>query len=1061
MSTQANVVLRFFTSGQNSVTGVIDRLTLKKKELTKPATIPIDAEDNASVTIDKVRAEADALNKKRAEIPIGTNSSKFKADMLAIDMRLAKLNKYLAQPDVELQGLGQTLMGIYRIDAAMDKLNGKTAHVRVSSDKNILSRMFSGSGGGGAFSGPFAGVAGVGSGASAGVIEALTSPVGAAATAAALPFIGTGLAGGLLGAGGAGLAGLGVAGGLGAGTSTPEDMMKAQNSLASAQLRQSTAQASLLKLQKSGKATATELAQAQDRLAIASDAVTLAQQKLDKMPPLASKQVEAAQDAFMNLGADARTALGTIGASFAPVMANIFKVADSTLKKLTPVFTRAETTISGPFQQVGVILMKSLASPAVVTAVTALAKAFGEFLVGFSPQIPGIVNELANGITGMATAFTDHPGMIKGMGSVLAFLLKIPGFVGEALGALTRVTSWLIGGLPHAVSIGLDAAREFFIDVGHDIEAVWDSVFGSVKNTTSSATSFLSSIWTTIIGPFKAGYNFVLGIFNGIKNFITTNFDAWWAQNGEAVIAIWNGIWIRVKEIASTIWAGIVAVAKGFFGALSIIFQVGKTIILGLWGAIWPIVKAVFQAAWTVIQYAVQAGWIIIKTAFQVGAAVLTLLWKTAWAIIKLILQQAWAVIETAVKIGWDIIVGLFSAFINILTGRWGAAWNNIRNMFIQVWNALRSFLQGSLTRMWQTIVTTWSNVFQFFRTVPGKILNAIGSLANLLVQVGRNVIGGLFNGIKQALANVGHWIRVNLVDPIVDAVKHFFGIRSPSTIMAGIGGHLIGGLLRGMLRNSPTKFIGKIFGGLPQALGAIVSKGLVALAHLPAKALKALGSVAGKIGGFFAHLFGGGGKGGVGQWMGVVLQALALNHLPASLAGQVLYQISTESGGNPNAINLTDINAQRGDPSRGLLQTIMSTFMAYHVAGTSGNIYDPLANVAAAINYAKHVYGPSLMSGGMGLGSGHGYQFGTNSAARGWRWINEGGPNPALMHFQGGEKVIPAGAVRGGDGASAPTIYNINVASSPLATPSDTGRAVVGAIQAYERGSGKGWRTN
>ena len=98
---------------------------------------------------------------------------------------------------------------------------------------------------------------------------------------------------------------------------------------------------------------------------------------------------------------------------------------------------------------------------------------------------------------------------------------------------------------------------------------------------------------------------------------------------------------------------------------------------------------------------------------------------------------------------------------------------------------------------------------------------------------------------------------------------------------------------------------------------------------------------------------------------------------LPQSLAPQVLYQMQTESGGNPNAINLTDINAKAGDPSRGLLQTIGSTFSAYHVPGTSTNIYDPLANIAAAINYARHRYGPSLMSGGQGMGSGHGYDSG------------------------------------------------------------------------------------
>lgn len=67
---------------------------------------------------------------------------------------------------------------------------------------------------------------------------------------------------------------------------------------------------------------------------------------------------------------------------------------------------------------------------------------------------------------------------------------------------------------------------------------------------------------------------------------------------------------------------------------------------------------------------------------------------------------------------------------------------------------------------------------------------------------------------------------------------------------------------------------------------------------------------------------------------------------------------IERESSWNPRAINLTDSNAAAGDPSRGLAQTIMSTFLANHVPGTSMNIYDPVANVAAATRYIVRTYG-------------------------------------------------------------------------------------------------------
>jgi SLT domain-containing protein len=152
--------------------------------------------------------------------------------------------------------------------------------------------------------------------------------------------------------------------------------------------------------------------------------------------------------------------------------------------------------------------------------------------------------------------------------------------------------------------------------------------------------------------------------------------------------------------------------------------------------------------------------------------------------------------------------------------------------------------------------------------------------------------------------------------------------------------------------------------------------------------------------------------SGGVMQWDGLVKRALAMEGLGAYLASQVEYQMMTESGGNPRAINLTDSNAQHGDPSRGLLQTIMGTFLRYHWPGTSMDIYNPLANIAAAINYARQVYGPTLMRGGMGMGSGHGYSLGTIGASPGWAWVGEFGPE--LVRFLGGETVLDAATSRG-----------------------------------------------
>ncbi|MER6979360.1 transglycosylase SLT domain-containing protein [Streptomyces carpinensis] len=91
--------------------------------------------------------------------------------------------------------------------------------------------------------------------------------------------------------------------------------------------------------------------------------------------------------------------------------------------------------------------------------------------------------------------------------------------------------------------------------------------------------------------------------------------------------------------------------------------------------------------------------------------------------------------------------------------------------------------------------------------------------------------------------------------------------------------------------------------------------------------------------------------------WIRHSLAVMAKNGIPGTYNG-IYRNVMRESSGNPNAINLWDSNAAKGTPSKGLLQVIAPTFSTYHVPGTSWNIYDPVANITAACNYAYHRYG-------------------------------------------------------------------------------------------------------
>ncbi|MDG4536142.1 transglycosylase SLT domain-containing protein [Streptomyces sp. AV19] len=91
--------------------------------------------------------------------------------------------------------------------------------------------------------------------------------------------------------------------------------------------------------------------------------------------------------------------------------------------------------------------------------------------------------------------------------------------------------------------------------------------------------------------------------------------------------------------------------------------------------------------------------------------------------------------------------------------------------------------------------------------------------------------------------------------------------------------------------------------------------------------------------------------------WINEALDVMRAKGIPGSYDG-IKRNILRESTGNPQAINDWDVNAVNGVPSKGLLQIIDPTFKAFHVDGTSWDIYDPVANIVASCNYAAKTYG-------------------------------------------------------------------------------------------------------
>ena len=139
-------------------------------------------------------------------------------------------------------------------------------------------------------------------------------------------------------------------------------------------------------------------------------------------------------------------------------------------------------------------------------------------------------------------------------------------------------------------------------------------------------------------------------------------------------------------------------------------------------------------------------------------------------------LKGAWEVIKAVVKVGWELVSGIIKTGLQILNGDWKGAWETIKETFANVWNAV-----------WELLQTVWNEIKKYWAEALDYMIN-----------VGKNLVESLWNGISSMAGWIGDKIS-GFVSGIVDSFNKGFEIGSPSKIFIKMGEFNIAGLEEGM----------------------------------------------------------------------------------------------------------------------------------------------------------------------------------------------------------------------------------------------------------------------
>lgn len=196
----------------------------------------------------------------------------------------------------------------------------------------------------------------------------------------------------------------------------------------------------------------------------------------------------------------------------------------------------------------------------------------------------------------------------------------------------------------------------------------------------------------------------------------------------------------------------------------------------------------------------------------------------------------------------WESVKGAVMAVLNWFTGTlWPgiqAVWNGITNglgavkdFFVNAWTAMVSFVSsipsritgffsgiaGWFSNLWSGIknfaVDAWNGLLGFIRGLPGQIMGVFSNAGSWLLNTGKNIIEGLWNGIK----SMGSWIVSKITSfaksMIPGPIAKVLGISSPSKLMAEYGRYTVQGLRVGLENNAGVRAVKNASADLARAV--------------------------------------------------------------------------------------------------------------------------------------------------------------------------------------------------------------------------------------------------
>ena len=283
-------------------------------------------------------------------------------------------------------------------------------------------------------------------------------------------------------------------------------------------------------------------------------------------------------------------------------------------------------------------------------------------------------------------------------------------------------------------------------------------MFTTLKDAVGVAVDWIGQKWADL-GPamsqiYDTWIRPVVDFFKAGIDMLSTAIS-WWVNNitkpaldllGQAFQLVWNTF--------------IKPVVDGFKTGIDLLGQVFQIIINGVIVPAWQFMGDMFQSVWTNV---VNPVWEFMKNLVGVLADVLTGNFDN--------IKNRFSDMGQNIH---DIVMGVIQSAMDFFRG--------LVEMVGNAWQAFKDIVQTVVDTVKQKIQEMVDRLSKF----PGQVQNLFSQAGQWLVSAGRNIINGLWNGMKSAWSSVKNWLSSNLS---FSAIGSLVGLRSGGIVVNAEGG--------------------------------------------------------------------------------------------------------------------------------------------------------------------------------------------------------------------------------------------------------------------------------